>query len=80
MVACPTDGSFYHLYDLSICHDGSLHKPAYKVDSSIIYLFYLCCRSQQNTDMENTTLEYIDTSWLFNIWPKTYIKRILRSG
>ena len=23
-----------------------------------IYLFYLCCRSQQNTDMENTNLEY----------------------
>ena len=59
MVACPTDGSFYHSYDLSIyCHDGSLYKPAYKVDSLIIYLFYLCCRSQQNTDMENTNLEY----------------------
>ena len=59
MVACPTDGSFYHSYDLSIyCHDGSLYKPAYKVDSSIIYLFYLCCRSKQNTDMENTNLEY----------------------
>ena len=41
------------------CHDGSLYKPAYKVDSSSIYLFfYLCCRSQQNTDMENTNLEY----------------------
>ena len=23
-----------------------------------IYLFYLCCRSRQNTDMENTNLEY----------------------
>ena len=59
MVACPTDGSFYHLYDLSIyCHDSSFYKSAYKVDSSGIYLFYLCCRSQQNTDMENTNLEY----------------------
>ena len=59
MVACPTDGSFYHSYDLNIyCHEGSLYKPAYKVDSSSIYLFYLCCRSQQNTDMENKNLEY----------------------
>ena len=40
------------------CHDGPLYKPAYKVDSSSIYLFYLCWRSQQNTDMENTNLEY----------------------
>ena len=54
----PTDGSFYHSYDLSIyCHDNSFYKSAYKVDSSSIYLFYLCCRSQQNTDMENTNLE-----------------------
>ena len=59
MVACPTDGSFYHSYDFSIyCHDSSFYKSAYKVDSSSIYIFYLCCRSQQNTDMENTNLEY----------------------
>ena len=58
MVACPTDGSFYHSYDLSIyCHDGSVYKSAYKVDSSSTYLFYLCCKSQQNKDMENTSLE-----------------------
>ena len=55
----PYRWKFYHLYDLSIyCHDGSLYKPAYKFESSSIYLFYLCCRSQQNTDMENTNLEY----------------------
>ena len=37
----PTDGSFYHSYDLSIyCYDGSPYKLAYKVDSSK-YLFIL---------------------------------------
>ena len=59
MIACPTDRSFYYLYDLSIyCHDSIFHKSAYEVDSSSIYSLYLCCRSQQNTDMENTNLEY----------------------
>ena len=75
MVACPTDGSFYHSYDISIyCHDNSFHKSAYKVDSSSIYLFYLCCRSQQNTDMENTNFEYRHKLIVSDI------KRILISG
>ena len=59
MVACPTDGSFYHSYDLSInFNDSSYYKSAYTDDSSSIYLFYLCYKSQQNTDMENANLEY----------------------
>ena len=41
MVPCPTDGRFYHSYDLSIyCHYGFLYKPAYKV-GQFKYLFIL---------------------------------------
>ena len=41
MVACSTDGSFYHSYDFRIyCHDGSFYKLAYKVAYLEIFTLY----------------------------------------
>ena len=58
MVACATDGSFYHSYDLSIYCHGSFYKSVDKVDSSnSVYFIYVAGHNKIQT-MVNTNLEY----------------------
>ena len=76
MVACPTDGSFYHSYGLSIyCHDGSFINLHTKLTIQVfIYLIYVA--GHNKIQIWKIQTKNIDTSLLFKIWGKLYKKRI----